>query len=60
MSAGLLYFSLRVGSILASEEMRPGVIHDFDENDRVVGVEFLHVSQRASGEDLAVMQCEHD
>jgi len=55
-----LYFRLRTGSIIESEEMRPGVILDFDENDRVVGVEFLKVSERASKEDLAIMQFEHD
>ena len=55
-----LYFRLRASSIIESEEVRPGVILDFDENDRVVGVEFLQVSERASKEDLAVMQFEQD
>jgi uncharacterized protein YuzE len=55
-----LYFRLRAGTIFESEEVRPGVILDFDENDRVVGVEFLQVSKRATREDLAVMQFEHD
>jgi uncharacterized protein YuzE len=55
-----LYFRLRAGSILESEEVRPGIILDFDEHDRVVGIEFLQVSERASREDLAVMQFEHD
>jgi uncharacterized protein YuzE len=45
--------------IIESEEVRPGVILDFDENDQVVGVEFLHVSERASSADLSVMQFEH-
>lgn len=55
-----LYFRLRAGAIIESEEVRPGVILYYDENDRVVGVEFLHVSERASRKDLAVMQLEHD
>ncbi|MBK1645103.1 hypothetical protein CKO25_10655 [Thiocapsa imhoffii] len=55
-----LYFRLRSSTIVESEEVRPGVILDFDEDDQVVGVEFLHVSERASKEDLAVMQFEHD
>jgi len=55
-----LYFRLRADSIIESEEVRPGVILDFDENDRVVGVEFLQVSERASKEDLAVMLFEQD
>lgn len=55
-----LYFRLRDSTIVESEEVRPGVILDFDENDRVVGVEFLQVSKQASKEDLAMMQFEHD
>ncbi|WP_058557585.1 DUF2283 domain-containing protein [Thiohalocapsa sp. ML1] len=55
-----LYFRLQSGAIIESEEVRPGVILDFDENDRVIGVEFLRVSERASSEDLTVLQFEHD
>jgi uncharacterized protein YuzE len=29
---------------LNSEEIKPGVIVDYDANDRVVGVEFLNIS----------------
>jgi len=54
-----LYFRLRSDTIVESEEVRPGVILDFDENDQVIGIEFLQVSERASGEDLAVVQVEH-
>lgn len=54
-----LYFRLRSGTIVESEEVRPGVILDFDEKDQVVGVEFLQVSERASSADLAVMHFEH-
>jgi uncharacterized protein YuzE len=39
-----------------SEEVRPGVILDYDESDRVVGVEFLGISSRASREELSTMQ----
>jgi hypothetical protein len=39
-----------------SEEVRPGVVLDFDKNDRVVGVEFLGVSTRATKEELSTMQ----
>lgn len=55
-----LYFRLRASRVIESEEVRPGVILDFDENDRVVGVEFLQTSEQASQEDLAMMQFEHD
>jgi len=51
-----LYFRLDENLIVESEEVRPGVILDFDENDRVVGVEFLGISTRASKEDLSTMQ----
>jgi uncharacterized protein YuzE len=48
-----LYFRLDDSRIVESEEVRPGVILDFDEHDRVVGVEFLGISQRASAAELA-------
>ena len=51
-----LYFRLDEKRIVQSEEVRPGVILDFDENDRVVGVEFLAISTRATEEELSTMQ----
>lgn len=51
-----LYFRLDDNRIVESEEVRPGVILDFDENDKVVGVEFLGVSTRATKDELATMQ----
>lgn len=51
-----LYFRLDENKVVESEEVRPGVILDFDENDRVVGVEFLAVSSRATKEALSTMQ----
>ena len=51
-----LYFRLDENRIVESEEIRPGVILDFDENDNVVGVEFLRVSARASQDELSMMQ----
>jgi uncharacterized protein YuzE len=51
-----LYFRLDESRIVESEEVRPGVILDFDENDQVVGVEFLHISARASKEELSNLQ----
>ncbi len=51
-----LYFRLDENRIVESEEVRPGVILDFDENDRVVGVEFLGISKRATKEELSSMQ----
>jgi uncharacterized protein YuzE len=51
-----LYFRLDENRIVESEEVRPGVILDFDENDQVVGVEFLGISTRATKEELSTMQ----
>ena len=51
-----LYFRLDENRIVESEEVRPGVILDFDEKDCVVGVEFLGISKRATKEELSNMQ----
>jgi uncharacterized protein YuzE len=51
-----LYFRLDESRIVESEEVRPGIILDYDEEDRVVGVEFLGISKRASKEELSSLQ----
>ena len=51
-----LYFRLDEDKIIESEEVQPGVILDYDANNQVVGVELLHVSQRASADELNSMQ----
>ncbi len=51
-----LYFRLYENRIVESEEVRPGVILDFDENEMVVGVEFLNISKRATKEELSTLQ----
>ncbi len=51
-----LYFRLDDNKIVESEEVRPGVILDFDENEKVVGVEFLGISSRATKEELSNLQ----
>ena len=51
-----LYFRLDEESIIESEEIRPGVILDYDKNDHVVGVEFLGVSARTTQEELSSLQ----
>ena len=52
----VLYFRLDESRIVESEEIRPGVILDYDKDDRVVGVEFLGISTRATKEELSSMQ----
>ena len=51
-----LYFRLDESRIVDSEEIKPGVIIDYDANDLVVGVEFLNISNRASKEHLGSIQ----
>jgi uncharacterized protein YuzE len=50
-----LYFRLDESKIVESEEVRPGIVLDFDEQDRVMGVEFLNISARASSKDLSTL-----
>ncbi len=51
-----LYLRLDESKVVESEEVRPGVILDFDSEGRVVGVEFLGISSRASWEELSSLQ----
>jgi len=53
-----LYFRLTDAAIFDSEEVQPGVILDFDEDGRVVGVEMLALSTRTEPEKLRVLQFE--
>lgn len=50
------YVRFDENTIVEPEEVRPGVILDFDENDNVVGVEFLGISARATPEALSTLQ----
>ena len=54
--ADALYFRLDESRVVESEEIQPGVVLDYDDDDRVVGVEFLNVSARASQEELSSLQ----
>lgn len=50
--ADAIYFRLDESRVEESEEVEPGVILDYDSEGRVVGVELLGVSKRASQEHL--------
>ena len=39
------YLTLETAKIVDSEEIQPNVVFDYDESDRVVGIEFLNMSQ---------------
>jgi uncharacterized protein YuzE len=51
-----LYFRLDESRIVESEEIRPGGILDYDDDNRVIGVEFLGISKRATKEELSSLQ----
>ena len=50
--ADALYLSLSDAPASRSEEVSPGIIVDYDEQDRVVGVEMLYLSKRAPGTEI--------
>ncbi len=54
--ADALYFRLDESRIVESEEIQPGVILDYDESNKVVGIEFLDVSSRANSDELNSIQ----
>ena len=45
--ADALYLRLDDSKIIESEEVSPGVVLDFNENNQVVGIELLHLSRRS-------------
>jgi uncharacterized protein YuzE len=56
--ADAIYVRLDESEIVDSEEVRPGVILDFNEQDEVVGIEILRVKRRVPLADLRQMQFE--
>lgn len=54
----VLYFRLNEKAIVDSEEVRPGIIFDFDTDGQVVGVEFLGIQARTSAQELASLNFE--
>ena len=44
--ADAMYIRLRAGSVAESDEVRPGVVLDFDTQGQVLGIEMLDVSKR--------------
>ena len=53
-----LYLRLADVTITNSEEVRPGVILDFDDQDRVVAVEILNVKKHFPNADVKRLQLE--
>lgn len=56
--ADAIYMRLDESDIVDSEEVRPGIILDFNERDEVVGIEILRIKQRVPLADLKQMQFE--
>ena len=44
--ADAMYIRLRAGTVAESDEVRPGVVLDFDSNGQVLGIELIYVSER--------------
>ena len=53
-----LYFRLDESQIVESEEVKPGVILDFNAKNQVVGVEILKVKERVPEASLKEMKFE--
>jgi uncharacterized protein YuzE len=56
--ADAIYFRLDESAIVESEEVRPGVILDFNDKDQVVGIELLAIKGRVPVEMLRQMSFE--
>ncbi len=53
-----LYFRLDESAIVDSEEIKPGVILDYNDEDNVVGIEILGLSKRVPEQTLKKLQFE--
>lgn len=56
--ADALYLTLSEAPAAESEEVSPGIIMDYDDAGRVVGIEMLYLSRRAPTADLRRWQFE--
>ncbi|MCS6997457.1 MAG: DUF2283 domain-containing protein [Casimicrobiaceae bacterium] len=50
--ADALYLTLSDSPSSRTEEVSPGILVDYDEQDRVVGIEMLYLSKRAPQTDI--------
>ena len=56
--ADALYLRLDDSKIIESEEVSPGVVLDYNEQNQVVGIEMLNLSTRSAGLNLNALQYE--
>jgi uncharacterized protein YuzE len=54
--ADAMYIRLLVGTVAESDEVRPGVVFDFDAAGRVLGIEMLDVSKRTDNPGELAME----
>ena len=52
------YIKLSEAEVTDSEEVRPGVVVDYDAKDRVVGIEILHVRKERPDINLDQLELE--
>lgn len=57
-AADAAYIKLNDAEVVDSEELRPGVIVDYDAQDRVVGIEILHVQKSRPDINLGSLELE--
>ncbi|UOM36285.1 DUF2283 domain-containing protein [Acuticoccus sp. I52.16.1] len=51
--ADAAYITLSSARVLESEEVRPGVVFDYDDTDRIVGIEVLGARGKLGADTLA-------
>lgn len=52
------YLRLYDSRIVESQEVSPGVVLDFNEQNQAMGIEMLNISARSAGLNLSALQCE--
>ncbi len=50
--ADAVFLRLAEGDIVGSEEMKPGMIVDFDADGKIVAIEFLNAKERFSSDTI--------
>jgi len=53
-----LYFRLDESTIVGSEEIQPGIVLDYNAENRVIGIEILSLNTRVAPEQLRVLHFE--
>ncbi len=54
--ADALYLRLDDSAIIESEEVAPGVVLDYNDNNQVVGIELLYLSKRSPNLNLSTLE----